>query len=69
LGALADGARGIVVAATVLGSLTLVAFVPAALVLGPVAGALVGLAIYCGLVALLRPRELRSSWAYLRALR
>ena len=30
---------------------------------------LVGLALYCVLVAVLRPRGLTASWSYLRALR
>ena len=35
----------------------------------PLLFALVGLALYTVLVAVVRPRGLRSSWAYLRALR
>lgn len=69
LGALGAGVRGVVTAAAVVGGLTLVSFLPPAFALGSVAATLVGLAVYCGLVAILRLRELRSSWAYLRALR
>ena len=69
LGALEAGLRGVAGAAAVLGGLTLVAFVPPALALGSVAAALVGMALYGVLLALVRPRGLGSSWSYLRALR
>jgi peptidoglycan biosynthesis protein MviN/MurJ (putative lipid II flippase) len=69
LDALALGVRGVAIAALVIGGLALAAFLPSALVLGAIASALSGLVIYVTLVALVRPRELRSSWAYLRALR
>ena len=69
LGALGDGLHGLATAAVVVGALALVAFLPPALVLGSSAAALAGLALYGGLVALLRPHSLSSSWSYLRALR
>lgn len=69
LDALEAGARGVTVAAVVVGGVTLAAFVPPALFLGPVAAGLVGLGIYAALVVVVRPRALGSSWAYLRALR
>jgi len=69
LGALGPGVRGLALAALVVAALTCAAFVPAGLVAGGVLGALVGLALYVGLVALTRPRGLRESWSYLRALR
>ena len=69
LDALRPGMRGVATAAVVVGALVLVSFVPVALVLGSLAAALAGLVLYVALVALVRPRELRSSWAYLRVLR
>jgi hypothetical protein len=67
LRALRAAARGVAAAAVVLGSVTLAAFVPPGLLLGPVAAA-AGLALYAGLLALLRPSGLVSAWRYLRAL-
>ena len=67
LGALRTAARGVAVAALVLGSLTLAAFVPPGLLLGPSAAA-AGLALYAGLLAVLRPPGLVAAWRYLRAL-
>lgn len=69
LGALGAGVRGIAVAAAVVGGLALASFLPPALVFGAAGAALAGIAAYCALVAVLRPRGLSSSWAYLRALR
>jgi peptidoglycan biosynthesis protein MviN/MurJ (putative lipid II flippase) len=69
LGAAEQGLRGIALAAAVVAALTAGAFVPTALVAEGVVSALVGLALYTVLVAVVRPRGLRSSWAYLRALR
>jgi hypothetical protein len=69
LAAVASGLRGLVVAALVVSVLTGAAFVPPGLVVGGVAGALIGIALYATLVALMRPRPLRESWSYLRALR
>ena len=68
LGALADGTLGVVRAAATVAALTVVAFLPSSLLLGSLAGAIVGLVVYCTIVALIRPRRLRASWAYLRAL-
>jgi putative peptidoglycan lipid II flippase len=69
LEAFPDAVRGVATAAAVVFALSLAAFVPPALLFGSVVAALVGLALYCALVGLLRPRGLRSSWGYLRALR
>ena len=68
LDALSDGVRGVAVAAATIAVFTVVAFFPAGLVLGSLAGAMVGLAAYVALMALVRPRGLKASWAYLRAL-
>jgi hypothetical protein len=46
----------------------LVAFVPPWLLLGPIAAAAAGVAVYALLLATLRPPELLASWRYLRAL-
>jgi len=50
-------------------TLSLLGFLPPALVLGSLAAAAAGLVTYAALVALVRPRGLRTSWEYLRALR
>ncbi len=68
LGALAETARELGRAALVVGGLTVAAFVPPALVLGPVASAVVGAVVYGALLAALRPRGLLAGWRYLRAL-
>ena len=68
LDALFDGVRGVAVAAATIAVFAVVAFLPAGLVLGSVPGAMVGLAAYVALMALVRPRGLRASWAYLRTL-
>jgi O-antigen/teichoic acid export membrane protein len=68
LGAFADTARRLAEAALLVAGLTVVAFLPPALVLGPVAAGMVGLAVYVALVALIRPAGLRAGWSYLRAL-
>jgi O-antigen/teichoic acid export membrane protein len=68
LRALAQTARELVAAAFVVAGLTAAAFLPPALVLGSVASAAVGLALYLVLLAVIRPRGLRASWSYLRAL-
>jgi hypothetical protein len=67
LGALAATARGLGVAAAVVGVLVVAAFAPPGLVLGPLAAA-AGLALYAGLLAAFRPAGLVSAWRYLRAL-
>ena len=69
LGAVERGLRGLTLAALVIGAFACAAFVPPGLVAGGVASALVGLALYVALVALVRPRRLRDSWSYLRELR
>jgi hypothetical protein len=68
LNALAGTARGLAVAAAFIGATSIASFTPAALLLGAVAGALVGLALYVGALAVLRPKPLVRSWRYLRAL-
>jgi O-antigen/teichoic acid export membrane protein len=69
LGAAKRALQGLAVAAAVVAGFALVAFVPPAALLGSVAAAAVGLFVYGVLVALVRPRGLRASWSYLRALR
>ena len=69
LGAARAGLRGAAVAAAVIAALTCAAFLPVGLVTRGVVGAVVGLLLYVALVALVRPRGLTASWAYLRALR
>lgn len=66
--------RALGVAALGLGRLALVAGALAAAsfgllsLLGGIPGAVLGLAVYVGLLAALRPRGLRDAWAYVRAL-
>jgi hypothetical protein len=69
LGALAGTARSLIVAAVVVGGISVVSFAPPTLVLGAVPAALTGLLLYVVLFASLRPRALVQSWQYLRALR
>jgi hypothetical protein len=69
LGAAAPGLRGVAVAAAVIAAFTCAAFVPPALVSRGIVGAVVGLVLYVVLVAVVRPRGLTASWAYLRELR
>lgn len=69
LGALAPTARGMAVAALVVAALTCAAFFPPGVVLAGALSAVAGVALYAALVLLVRPRGLRESWAYLRALR
>jgi len=59
---------GIVRAAATFGAIVIVAFVPPALLLGPVGASALGVALYVVLVAVLRPPGLRAAWRYLRAL-
>ena len=68
LGAAGRGLRGIALAAAVVAAFTAAVFVPPRLVAGGTVSALVGLALYVALVLAVRPRGLRESWAYLRAL-
>jgi hypothetical protein len=69
LRALGAGVRGLVAAAGVVAGLTVVAFLPPALVLGSLGAVAVGLPLYVLLVLVVRPRGLIESWAYLRTLR
>jgi hypothetical protein len=69
LGAVEHGLRGIALAAIVVTAFTCAAFVPPALVARGAVSAIVGVALYVALIALVRPRRLRESWSYLRALR
>jgi hypothetical protein len=69
LDALSGGLRGLAAAAVTIAALTVVAFLPASLVVGSLAAALVGFVAYVALVGLARPRGLRASWSYLRTLR
>lgn len=69
LDGLAPTVRRVALAALTIAALTAAAFVPPGLVLGGTASAVAGLALYAALVALVRPRGLRESWSYLRALR
>lgn len=68
LRALASAGRALLVPVLVAGVLALSAFGVAGLLLDPLPGAVAGLAAYVGLLAVARPRGLRRSWHYLRAL-
>lgn len=68
IGALELAAGGLVTAAVTLGAIALLAFGAPAFVLGPIATALVGLALYVTLLVVFRPPGLVASWRYLRAL-
>ena len=68
LNALGGTIRRLGAAAAFVAALTLIAFVPPALLLGAIASAVVGLPLYVILLAALRPQSLRDSWHYLRAL-
>ena len=68
LGALEPGVRGILLAAGVVASVSIAAFVLPALFLPSIGAAVTGVVAYAALVALVRPRGLRASWSYLRAL-
>jgi hypothetical protein len=68
LGAFGEVARQLGIASFVVAGLTVLAFVPPALVLGSIASAVVGVLVYAALLALLRPRGLVAGWRYLRAL-
>ncbi len=68
LGVLPGTARGLVTATAAIAGLTIAAFLPPALVLGSLAAAALGVVIYAALLALVRPRGLRTGWHYLRAL-
>ena len=66
--ALGTAARGLMAAVGVVAGVTVAAFLPPALVLGSLAAGAVGLVLYAVLIVVVRPRGLRASWAYLRAL-
>jgi len=68
LDAVRPTARGLLVAAVTVALFALVTFGPPSLVLGPLAAAVVGLALYTAVLSLLRPAPLRDAWRYLRAL-
>jgi hypothetical protein len=68
LGTLAGTARGLLVAGLAVTGLTLVAFVPPALLFGSGVSAAMGVVLYAMLLALIRPRGLTESWHYLRTL-
>jgi hypothetical protein len=61
-------ARGLAQTAAVIGAFVLVAFGLPSLVLPSIPAAVVGVALYLGALALLRPRGLVESWRYVRAL-
>jgi hypothetical protein len=69
LDALSSAVRGLALAAAVIAVLAVLGFLPPAVVLGSLSAALVGLVVYVALLAVVRPRGLRESWGYLRALR
>jgi hypothetical protein len=68
LGAVTMAVRGLVAAALVVAAIAAAAFVPPWVLLGPLAAAAAGLALYAVLLAALRPPGLRAAWRYLRAL-
>jgi putative peptidoglycan lipid II flippase len=69
LHALGPAVRGLTTAAAVVAAITAGAFVPVGLLFRAGLAAALGLALYTGLLALLRPRGLRVGWRYLRSLR
>jgi hypothetical protein len=68
LGVLRATAGGFLGAALAISALVVISFAPPSLVLGSVASAILGLVVYALLIALIRPRGLRSGWQYLREL-
>jgi O-antigen/teichoic acid export membrane protein len=68
LGALGRTLRGVAGAAAVCGGLAAVAFLAPSAVLGALAAAAVGLALYAAALLSWRPAGLRAAWAYARAL-
>jgi hypothetical protein len=68
-GSLRRVSLGLLAAALTLGLPAAVLFATAAAVLGPIPGALLGLAAYVAALVLVRPHGLREAWAYVRALR
>ena len=65
---LARVAEGLVVPVLGIGALGALAFGVAAHLLDPIPAAALGLALYAGLLAAMRPRGLRAAWGYVRAL-
>ena len=65
---LAGAARGLALAALATGGLALLAFGAAEIVAGAVVAALLGLALFAGLLVATRSFGLQEAWAYLRAL-
>jgi len=61
--------RGLLVAALVCGGLAAVAFGVPSIVLGGVATALVGVALYAVALLVWRPAGLRAAWTYVRTMR
>lgn len=61
-------ARGLGAAALVSGGLAVASFAPAAVLLDAVPAAVLGLLLYGGALAAIRPRGLRDAWAYVREL-
>jgi putative peptidoglycan lipid II flippase len=68
LHAVRPAARGLAAAGGVVAGMTLLAFVPPRILLGPLAAAALGLALYGALLAAVRPPGLLAAWRYLRAL-
>jgi hypothetical protein len=68
LGAAGRVAHGLAVAALVCGLVAACAFGLPRIGAGPVLSAIVGLALYAGVLAVWRPSGLRHAWAYMRAL-
>ena len=68
LGSAVRVVAGLAVASAIVGAITLAAFVLPWALLAPVAGAVVGAALFVVLLAVLRPPPLREAWRYLRAL-
>ena len=66
--ALTLAARGLGRLAVIEASLAGLSFGVLAAVLGGFPAAVLGLALYAGLLAVLRPRGLRDAWTYVRAL-
>ncbi|HEX5449818.1 MAG TPA: hypothetical protein VFW85_07145 [Gaiellaceae bacterium] len=60
--------RGVVIAAVICGALAALLFGVPGAVLGPIAAALVGLALYIAALGVWRPSGLRHAWAYVRTL-
>jgi hypothetical protein len=68
LNALGETARGLTIAAVTVSLYAVGAFVLPWLFLGPIAGAVLGVVLYVGVIALVRPAPLRESWRYLHSL-